>query len=169
MGGAGNGRCGAVRGGRATRTWDGGGARGGAQGSRSGRSGAHGGRGCASGIKSGAGERLRRGGAVGSVRAGGGCAAWGASGSAAVCGTGPRRGASRASQEAWAVPGWPRAVRPGTRKGGGESPPPSMDLPRSWYGSSGCPRWGSARGGPSAWTWWLGGYGSWYGGGGPRR
>ena len=32
--------------------------------------------------------------------------------------------------------------------------------------SSDCPWRGWARGAPSAWTWWLGGYGSWYGGGG---
>ena len=74
-------------------------------------------------------ERLRRCGAVGSVSAGGGCAAWGGSGCAAVCGTGPRCGASQASQEASAGPGGPRLVPPGTGGGGG-SPPPSMDLPR---------------------------------------
>ena len=35
-----------------------------------------------------------------------------------------------------------------------------------WYGSSDCPWRGWARGAPSAWTWWPGGYGSWYGGDG---
>ena len=36
-----------------------------------------------------------------------------------------------------------------------------------WYGSSDCPWRGWARGSPSAWTWWPGGYGygSWYEGG----
>ena len=91
MGGTGNGKRGAGRGGR--RIWDGGGARGGALGSGSDGSRALGGRGGDSGSGSGASERLRRGGAVGSVRAGGGCAWCGVSGSAAVCGTGPRRGA----------------------------------------------------------------------------
>ena len=48
------------------------------------------------------------------------CAVRGGSGSAAVCGTGPHR-SSRASPEASAAPGGPRAVPPG---GGG--PPSSM-------------------------------------------
>ena len=51
----------------------------------------------------------------------------GGSGSAAVCGTGPHR-SSRASPEASAPPGGPRAVPPGTWGGGG--PPSSMDPPR---------------------------------------
>ena len=51
----------------------------------------------------------------------------GGSRSAAVCGTGPHR-PSRASQEAWAVPGGLRVVPPGT--GGGGGPPSSMDPPR---------------------------------------
>ena len=51
----------------------------------------------------------------------------GGSGSAAVCGTGPHR-SSRASPEASAAPGGPRAVPPGT--GGGGGPPSSIDPPR---------------------------------------
>ena len=35
-----------------------------------------------------------------------------------------------------------------------------------WYGSSDCAWRDWAWGAPSAWTWWPGGYGSWYGGGG---
>ena len=50
------------------------------------------------------------------------------SGSAAVCGTGPRR-SSRASQEVLAGPWGPRAAPPGT-EGRQESPPPSIDPPR---------------------------------------
>ena len=46
--------------------------------------------------------------------------AGGGSRSAAVCGTRPRRGASRASQEASAGPGGPRVVPPGTGGGGRE-------------------------------------------------
>ena len=126
--GAGNGKRGAVCGGRGTGTWDGCGVRVGARGSGSGGSGALGGCGGASGSRSGASERVRRRGAVGSVRAGGGCAARGGSGSAVVVGTGPRCEASPASQEASAGPGAPRVVLPGT--GGGVSPPPSVDLPR---------------------------------------
>ena len=72
-------------------------------------------------------ERPRRGGAVGTVRAGGGCAARGG-GRAAVCRIGPRCGASRASQEASAGIGGLHVVPPGT--GGGRSPPAFMDLPR---------------------------------------
>ena len=49
------------------------------------------------------------------------CAVRGGSGSAAVCGTGPHR-SSRASPEASAAPGGPRAVSPGTGGGGGEVP-----------------------------------------------
>ena len=45
------------------------------------------------------------------------CAVRGGSGSAAVCGTGPHR-SSRASPEASAAPGGPRAVPPGTGGGG---------------------------------------------------
>ena len=45
------------------------------------------------------------------------CAVRGGSGSAAVCGTGPHR-SSRASLEASAAPGGPRAVPPGTGGGG---------------------------------------------------
>ena len=48
----------------------------------------------------------------------------GGSGSAAVCGTGPHR-SSRASPEASAAPGGPRAVPPGTGGRGG-GPPLSM-------------------------------------------
>ena len=81
-----------------------------------------GGRGGASGSGSGASEPLRRGGAVGSVRAKGGCAARAGSGSAAVCGTGPRCSASWASQEASEGPGGPQVVPPGTLGGGGKSP-----------------------------------------------
>ena len=128
-GGAGDRTHGAARGGRGMSTWDGGGVRGGARGTGSGRSGALGGCGGASGCGSGASERLSCGGAVGSVSAGGWCAVWGGSGSAAVCGTGPRRGARLASQEVSAGPGGPRVVPPGTWGGRG-SPAPSMDLLR---------------------------------------
>ena len=58
------------------------------------------------------------GGAVGTVGAVGECAVRGGSGSAAVCGTGRHR-SSRASPEASAAPGGPRAVPPGTGGGGG--------------------------------------------------
>ena len=127
-GGAGNGTHGAARRGRGMWTWDGGGVRGGARGSRSGGSGALGGCGGISGSGSGASERLKRSGAVGSVSAGGGCTVWGESGSAAICGTGIRRGVRLASQEASAGPGGPRMLPP--RTGGlGGSPPAPMDLP----------------------------------------
>ena len=98
--------------------WGGGGARGGARGSGSDGSGAPGGRGGTWGSGSGASRWLRRGGSVGVV---GECALRGGSGSAAVCGTGPHR-SSRASLEASAAPGGPRAVPPGTGGGGGEVP-----------------------------------------------
>ena len=80
------------------------------------------------GSRSGAIGWLRRGGGVGSVGAGVGCAVRGGRGSAAVCGTGPQR-SSRAGQEVSAGPGGPRVVPPGTGGGGG-GPPISMDLPR---------------------------------------
>ena len=86
-----------------------------------------GGRGGVSGSWSGAVERLRRSGAVGSGGAGRWCTVWGGSRSAAVCGTGARCGASCASQEASAGPGGPRVVPPGS--GGGGSPPTFVDLP----------------------------------------
>ena len=130
MGGAGNGKRGAFLGGKGTPTWDGAGMRGIARGSESGGCGALGGRGGTSGSGSGAKERLRRGGPVGGrgsrrrVRCGGG-----GSGSAAVCGTGPRCGASRASQQASAGLVGPRVLPPITREGGG-SPPHFVDLPR---------------------------------------
>ena len=107
-------------------TQDGGGVRGGAQGSRSGSSTALGGHGGTLGSGSGASERLRRGGAVGSVSAGAGCQIWGRSGSAAVCGTGPRRGAHLASEEASAGPEGPRMIPPGTEERGGEVPQPRL-------------------------------------------
>ena len=47
-----------------------------------------------------------------------GCAVFGGSGSAAVCGTRPRRGVHLASEEASAGPGGPRVVPPGTGGGG---------------------------------------------------
>ena len=70
--------------------------------------------------------------------------------------------------------GGPRLVLPGTW-GGGEAPPPSVDLPRRGVAAAvaGCtggvavPVGGGLGGGPSAWSWWLGGHSSWYGGGGP--
>ena len=102
-------------------TWDGSGVGGGARGSGSGGSGALGGDGGASGSRSGAGERLRRGGAVGSVSAGVGCTVWWRSANAAVCGTRLRRGARLASHETSAGPGGPCVGPPGTG-GGGESP-----------------------------------------------
>ena len=105
-------------GGRGRRTWGGGGARVGARGSGSDGSGVSGGRGGTWGSGSGASGWLRRGGSVGAV---GECAVRGGSRSAAVCGTGPHR-SSRASLEASAAPGGPRAVPPGTGGGGGRSP-----------------------------------------------
>ena len=94
------------------------------------RAGPYQGRGGALGSGSGASERLRRGGAVGSVSAGSGCAVWRGSGNATVCGTGPHRGARLESEEALAVPGGRRVVAPGTGGGGGGSPPPPTDRPR---------------------------------------
>ena len=123
MCGAGNGKRGAVRGGRGMRTWDGSGVHGGAWGSESGRHGTLGGRGGTTWSGSGTSEQLRRGGAVGSVRAGSGCAARGGSMSPAVCGTRPRRGASGASLESSAGPGGPCMVPPGTG-GRGKVPQP---------------------------------------------
>ena len=102
-------------------TWDGGGVRCGARGSSSGGSGALGGRGGALGSESGATERLSRGGSVGIVSAGGGCAVLGGSRSAAVCGTRPRRGARLAREEASRGPRGPGVVQPGTVGGGGKS------------------------------------------------
>ena len=99
---------------------------GGARGSGSGGSGALGGDGGGLGSGSGASERLRRGGAVGSVSAGNGCALRGGSGSAAVCGTGHRRGARLASEEVSARPRRPCVVPPGTRGRGGEVPHPPL-------------------------------------------
>ena len=109
-------------------SWGGGGGHGAAVarvGARAGGScgsGALGGLGGASGSGSGASERLRRGGGVGSASAGAGWAVRGGSGRVAVCGTGPCRGTSRASQEVSAGPGGPRVLLPGTRWGGGGSP-----------------------------------------------
>ena len=72
IGGARNGKPGAVRGGRVTWTYDGGGVRAGAQGCGNSGSGALGGHGGALGSGSGASQRLRRSGAARSLRAGGG-------------------------------------------------------------------------------------------------
>ena len=174
-GSAENGTHGAARGGRGMWTWGGGGVRGGARGGGSGGSGALGGRGGTLGSGGGASERLRRGGAVGSVSAGPGCAVRGGGGSAAVCGTGPCRGARLAIEEVSAGPGGPRLVLPGTRGGGGGSPPPSIDPPRRGAAAAAAGGTGPVTvpggvgpgGAPSACTWWPGGYGSWYGGGGP--
>ena len=109
VGGSGSGGGGGwvAGGGRERGTWGGGGTRGGARGSGSDESGVAGGRGGTWG--SGSGASGWSGGAVGSVGAVGECAVRGGSGSAAVCGTGPRR-SSRASPEASAAPGGPRAV-----------------------------------------------------------
>ena len=126
--GAGNGKQGAARGGRGTWTWEGNGVCGGAQGSGNGRGGTSGGHGGASESRSGASDRVRRGGAVGSLRAGAGSVARAASGSATVCWIGPLRGAIWASPEALVGPRGPRVVPPGTAGGGF---PLSMDLPRS--------------------------------------
>ena len=112
--------CGA-HGRRGRWTWGGGGVRGGTRGRGSGGSRALGGCGGALGSGSGASERVRRSGAVGSVSAWGGCAVWRESGSAAVCGAGPRRGSSRASNKVLGGPGGPCVVPPGT--GGGEEVP----------------------------------------------
>ena len=90
------------------------------------RSRALGGGGGALGSGSGASERLKRGGAVGSVSDEGGCSVRGGSGSAAVCGTRPRCGANRASQEVSTGPGGPRGVPRGTRGGEGEVPRPPL-------------------------------------------
>ena len=63
---------------------------------------------------------------MGNVSTGAGCAVRGGSGSAAVCGTGPRRGAPLASEEVSAGPGEPRVVPPGTGGGGGGVPHPPL-------------------------------------------
>ena len=83
---------------------------------------------------SGASERLRRGGGVGSVSAVGGCAVPGGSGSAAICGTGLRRGASRASQEVSAGLGGRGVVPPGTGGGGVPRPPWIRRVGVRWRG-----------------------------------
>ena len=127
-GGGGNGKRGAVRGVRGTRTWDRGGVPGGAKGSNSGGSGALGGCGGDSARGSSGSERLRRGGAVGSVRAGGGRAA-GGGGAGAPPFAGPGLVAGRVGpvRRRRRGLGGPRVVQPGT---GGGGPPPSLDLPR---------------------------------------
>ena len=82
--------------------------------------------------------------------------AGGGSRSAAVCGTGARR-STVASQEASAGLGGPGAAP--LRTGGvGRGAVAAV--------GGGTGRVGP-RGAPSAWTWWPGGYGGWYGGGGP--
>ena len=124
----GNGKPGGARGGRGRWPWGGSGACGGSWGIGSGGSGAPGGRGGALGSGSGAGWWLRRGGRVESVSAGGECAVRGGSGSAAVCGTRPRR-SSRASQEVSARP-WGASRGAAWYLGGGGGHPPSIDPPR---------------------------------------
>ena len=120
-GGAKNGKRSAVRVGRRTWSLNGDDLRVGAPGSRGGGSGAPGGHGGALASRSSGSERVRRGGAVGSVRAEGGCTSQGESGGAAVCGTAPRRGADRASQETSVEPGGLRVVPP-SFSWGGKSP-----------------------------------------------
>ena len=120
IGSAGNGRHSGVPGGRVAQIWDGGGAFGGARVSENGGRGLPGGHSGTSGSGSGASELVWRGGPAGSVRVGGGSFAWGGCGSVAVCGIGPRRGTSRASQEASVGTEGPPVVPPCT--GGGESP-----------------------------------------------
>ena len=119
-----------------------------------------GGRGGTWGSGNGASGWLRRGGGVGSVGAGGECAVRGGSGSAAVCETGPHR-SSLASQDAWGGFAWCHLVL-----GGGPRSPVAHGSATLgcgggsnwWYGSSDCPWRGWARGAPSAWTCWPGGY-----------
>ena len=120
-GGAGNGTLGVARGGKGIWTWRGSGVLDGTRGSRSAWIGAPRGSGGALGSGCGAKERLRRGGAVGSLSTRVECAVRGGSGSTPVWGTGPRRGARLASEEVSTGPGGPRLVQPGT--GGGQKSP----------------------------------------------
>ena len=72
-------------------------------------------------------------------------------------GVGGSWGASRGAAWYWGGGGSPVIHGSATQGCGGGS--------GWWYGSSDCPWRGLARGAPSAWTWWPGGYGSWYRGG----
>ena len=120
-GGGGWGRVSAVRGAGSVVPFVGGGGRGCTQLSGNGRGGALGVHGGASVRGSGQSERMWRGGAAGSVSVSGESVPPEGSGSAAVCGIGPRRGVSHASQDVLVGTRGPRVVPPGT--GGGKKSP----------------------------------------------
>ena len=126
--GVANGKRGAFPGGRATRTWDAGGARGGARQIQNGESGPLGLVAAPFRSESSGSERVRRGGAAGSKRALGGSVARGGAEALPFAGSGlvvGRVGPLGRRQRGLGVP----ASSCWVLDGGRESSPPSMDLP----------------------------------------